>query len=735
MSPLKITVQAAAVTAAWLILGATPILSQTALGSLLNPGGTLYSGGAVYGWGYTQDPNFPVTANAYQRSFPLAVCGSFHGGSIYCPTGYVVKLNATGDQILWATLLGGTAGSEIFSLALDSHGNIWVVGGTNSQDFPVTPNALQSAFGRTFLAELSPDGSQLLYSTFLGGPTKEAGYRVNVDSKDFVYVVGASESATFSTTKGAYKRQPTPGAADLYARKIDPFTNTLIYSTLIGPIADAGDAVNVTYLTTATDDSGVLYVASDTYRPEYPITPGVYSHRSEGRDVLVTAVNPSGIGLIFSTVIGGSGDDYLSGFLRDPAGNLYLSGTTGGRHRLILSQYAPPSPDFPVTPNAMQTSWGPSFLLKLSPDASQLIYSTFFGKSGAGTGLDVAFPQEIHLDEQGRLHILVYSEQSDIPLTPDSASPCYPDWIANRLYLDHWVYVRLAPDMKTIEFATALPVVMFPGGYPLSPYAFDTSGNMYMPSTAGHYFEILNVAQAPPPGPVCIGEFITKQRGPVAPGLLVSIYGPDIGPAQPAWAVPVAGVIPNQLAGVQVMFDDLPASILYAAPNQVDVVVPFAIPTDCPPCFEAFGTTTVSVLRDGSLVGTLTNSTHFAVPWLFSVDGTGYGASAWNPDGTPNSPDHPAHVGDILTFYGAGFGVMTPAVQDGAIPSAPLAAPVYPFFIGGLGRQICSYVGDAPGQVEGIVQFNCQVTLKPDFGIAYVNPTLGVTLRNIIYVQ
>jgi uncharacterized protein (TIGR03437 family) len=154
------------------------------------------------------------------------------------------------------------------------------------------------------------------------------------------------------------------------------------------------------------------------------------------------------------------------------------------------------------------------------------------------------------------------------------------------------------------------------------------------------------------------------------------------------------------LAGAQVLFDGIPAPILSAAPSRIDAVVPFGVATS--------GTATISVLRNGASVA----------PKLFTNDGTGYGAAAWNQDGTPNSASNPAKVGDIVTFYGTGMGAMTPAVVDGTIPQSPQSTTSQMFTLGG--GQYCPlvYSGDAPGLVEGIVQFNCQVVapLPPSAG-------------------
>jgi uncharacterized protein (TIGR03437 family) len=253
------------------------------------------------------------------------------------------------------------------------------------------------------------------------------------------------------------------------------------------------------------------------------------------------------------------------------------------------------------------------------------------------------------------------------------------------------------------------------GGVINGPFDFDTAGQIYISATATsspfhHYFEVLNISQGMNSGPTCLADFVTQTVTPAAPGLLVSILGPGMGPDQPTpLALDAAGRVATQLAGTQVLFGDIPAPILSAEPSRIDAVVPFGVPTS--------GQVTISVLRDGNLVGTITNALARTAPKLFTVDGTGYGAALWNQDGTPNSADNPAHLGDIVTIYGTGAGIMSPIVIDGAIPQSPqaqttsgtiIASPFPP-------QPYCkvTYSGDAPGLVEGIFQVNCQVAAAP----------------------
>ena len=387
----------------------------------------------------------------------------------------------------------------------------------------------------------------------------------------------------------------------------------------------------------------------------------------------------------FSHVIGSSGIDVLCGMVRDSDGNFYAVGIAG-------------APDFPVTTDALQRAWHPGFLFKLSADASTLLYSTFLGANPKGGFV----PQQIKIGTDGKLSMVAVSAQDDPPLNPDSYLPCYP---ASGY---EWTYVRLTADLHAIEYATALPmppVTTEDSG----PFYFDPSGQIYL-TTSIHgepFFETIDVSAAPHSGPVCMATTAIQTSGPVAPGLSVSILGPGIGPDQPApLELDSNGRVTTQLAGTQVLFDGIPAPILSAAPARIDVVTPFGV--------AASGNVTVSVLRNGESVGTLVNALSDYALALYSVDGSGYGAVAWNQDGTPNSASNPAQAGNILTFYGSGAGAMTPTPIDGAIPRSPQSTVVfqpYPFSPDVYpGILVPTYFGDAPGLVEGIVQINCRVS-------------------------
>jgi hypothetical protein len=305
--------------------------------------------GNAYVTGYTYSPDFPTTPMAYNQT-PGGTADTF-----------VTKLDYLGNPV-YSTFLGGAGQDLCYSIAADSGGNAYVTGYTESPDFPTTPGAYNQTFGGGesdgFITKLNAAGSDLWYSTFLGGTMEDSGNDIAVDSSGNAYVTGYTHSADFPTTSGAYNRTKG-GLENAFVTKVNPAGSTLFYSTYLGGSdGDAGRGI-------AVDHSGNAYVTGNTYSPDFPTTPGAYN-RTKGvsADAFVTKVNPAGSALLYSTYLGGSGpyDDGL-GIAVDSSGNAYITGYTN-------------SPDFPTTGSAFNTvfngGFGDTFIAKFSFAASNI---------------------------------------------------------------------------------------------------------------------------------------------------------------------------------------------------------------------------------------------------------------------------------------------------------------------------------------------------------------------------
>jgi hypothetical protein len=247
------------------------------------------SAGEAFVGGNTTSSNFPVTPGVFQGEQGMTT-----------QNGFITKLNPSGSALVYSTYLGGDDVNSVNSIALDSNGNAYVAGSTNSTNFPVTAGAFQSAIGISsfgypqtdaFVSELNSTGTALLYSTLLGGgislgPDADEGdeaFGIAVDGQGMAYVTGRACTGTFPVTAGALEPQNLDGEIDgectAFLTKVDPAPNTpLVYSTFLGGTGN-GDAGDYFYGDQAgglaLDSSGNVYVAGFTLSVDFPVTPGV----------------------------------------------------------------------------------------------------------------------------------------------------------------------------------------------------------------------------------------------------------------------------------------------------------------------------------------------------------------------------------------------------------------------------------------------------------------------------
>ena len=338
--------------------------------------------------------NFPVTSGAYQTDL---------GGTL----AYITKLDASGNNLLYSTYLGGNGGDIGYSIAVDLSGCAYVTGDTYSSNFPTTSGAFQtvyaggSNFTDAFMAKMDASGSTVLYSTYLGGGSNDIGYGIALDPSENAYVTGYTQSSDFPITGGAYQTTYSGGAGyNAFVAKLNPAgggTSDLVYSTYLGGNSftiGAGIAVDL---------SGCAYVTGTT-SSGFDITGGAFQIAYGGgtNDAFVTKLNASGSALLYSTYLGGG--DYNNGcsIAVDSTGCAYVRGYTSAS-------------DFPTTPGAYQTVYGgngDAFISKMNASGSALLYSTYLGGSGFdGGGWGIA------IDLSGNAYVTGYTESTDFPTT------------------------------------------------------------------------------------------------------------------------------------------------------------------------------------------------------------------------------------------------------------------------------------------------------------------------------
>ncbi len=326
--------------------------------------------GHAFVTGVALTSDFPTTPGAYRT----AACPNVYP---FAGDGFVAKLSVDGSALVYSTLLCGQGDDGPAGIAIDTAGNAYVAGTTASSDFPlVDPIELARGGGvigiSGFVSKLSPDGSQLLYSTYLGGSGSAVINGIALDASGNAYVTGETDSTDFPTTPGviqekAGRRHCIDGCTDAFVTKIAPSGSALVYSTyLYGELDDRGNAI-------AVDGAGNAYVVGQTNSLLFPILDAFQSSKRDLDDAFVVKLNPDATRFVYSSYLGGSrfdrspGNGYDTGtaIVLDAAGNAYVAGYTQSK-------------DLPTTPDAFQpnlafgtcdvsdTACGDGFVAKIS---------------------------------------------------------------------------------------------------------------------------------------------------------------------------------------------------------------------------------------------------------------------------------------------------------------------------------------------------------------------------------
>jgi hypothetical protein len=332
--------------------------------------------------GSTSSTNFPTL-------HPLQATSSGGGADAF-----VIKLNAAGAPV-YSTYLGGSGYEAGNGIALDAAGNAYVTGYTESADFPTagTIGSIAPNNKNTFVVKLNPAGSALVYSLLVGGSGDTSGNVIAVDTAGNAYITGYTTSTNFPVSPNAVQPHPGGGGWDAFVSKVNATGSGLLWSTYLGGSGfEFGGEI-------AVDRFGNVYISGDTSSTNFPtVHPVQAAYGGGASDAFVAQLNATGTALVYSTYLGGSGDDHGGGVAVDLAGNASVSGYTN-------------STNFP-TVSALQPTYGgganDAFVAKLNRTGAA-VHVTYLGGNGDDGSLGLA------VDELANAYVTGYTYSTNFP--------------------------------------------------------------------------------------------------------------------------------------------------------------------------------------------------------------------------------------------------------------------------------------------------------------------------------
>jgi uncharacterized protein (TIGR03437 family) len=671
--------------------------------------GNVYVVGSVGGGGVIRAFKIsPSGATLYEFNLAMTPPGTFH----YASPSAVAVDNAG------ALYLAGTTGTTFSFPTPESY-------------FPTVHPLLPYVPGDaevTFVCKIDPTGTQLLFSTLLGGkalqvspPGVTYAEGIAVDPAGNIYVTGWTTAKDFPITPGAFQTTgPTTGPPQPYSGyfyslvpsafvlKIASTLDRIVYSTFLSGQPNTGSRAAFI----GVDAAGVATVAGMTgdgssgNPSHFPNTPGAYGYGTTACCQFVTRLSADGGSLVWSAV--GAGGGLFPGSAAGLGSASMFSLDAGGNLLLARQTY----PTTSTTPGALQTTAPASYpsvgyLARLSSDGSKLT-STFLGTA------DVA---ALTLDPQGNIWVAGSCGSSgllDFPPAFQPASAFYAEISPN---LDRLIQSHLMPGYRAvgIEPAANGAVALFGpfGTLQLLPPGFEQQTDVLdVSNSAAAVYWTYSIPPGPYPG---------AATGPagwqyVSPGAFLSIYGRNLGPSTALNATfDSAGHIATSLGGITVTFDGTPAPLLYASASQINAIVPFEI--------AGQSSTVMRVRTATGFSQSVTLPVIPATPYIvstgkFVIDPSsttpgGPFAAALNQDGTINSETNRAKAGSVVTIFANGAGLYAQPLADGSVVGTQLISPTLPVTVyptcclySNPVPQPVLYAGTAPGLVAGVLQVN-----------------------------
>lgn len=382
------------------------------------------------------------------------------------PEGYNKKFPLIIDPVIIAsTYAGSTVDTWGHSATYDTLGNIYEGGRSFGQGYPVTLGAYQTVFSGTVdisIGKINPTGTSFIYATYIGGTGEEFVHSMITDASGNLYIYGSCGSADYPVTGGCYDNTSN-GNYDIVVSKLNAAGNVLLASTYVGGSGD--DGYNNVYFNYGDhcrgeiilDASNNPIIASFTASANFPATAGAYDPTyNGGQDGVVFKLNSNLTTMMWSTFLGGSGDDAAFGLQLNTSGNVYVVGATAG--------------GFPTTSSVIYPSYqggaDDGFIAELSANGSSLLASTYIGTS-AFDGLYF-----VDLDENDDVYVYGLSE-GNFPVTP---GVYYSPGSQGRLI------IKLDPSLNSIIFSTSF------GSGAIQQYVNDFSPTAFLVDICRHIY-------------------------------------------------------------------------------------------------------------------------------------------------------------------------------------------------------------------------------------------------------
>ncbi len=575
---------------------------------------------------------------------------------------FVSKLSPDGSQVLYTTTFAGSKSDIAVALAIDSAGAAYILGETQSPDFPVTAGALQTTLlapnTQGFVAKVGPNGN-VVYATFFGGSSDiipSAGGLL-VDPAGDVFASGESTGGTFPTTAGVPFTDT--GAGAYFLLKLDPTGSTLLAS-----MRGMGGLI-------ASDASGSVYIAGVQLSDPtmIPVTPGAYQssyqlNSCSGDDQLafpclyqyVAKLDSNLSQIFYATYLTGSYGAFPSAISVDAEGDVWLAGTTNSPDYPVTGQFqpfylasAPPGPQ-----GFMGTVYPPpasGYITEVTPTGSALFYSTYFSGSVTDTITFAAVTTS-------GIYFAGQAGSPDLPGLEGVPLACMPESYATVI----------TPDGLTLTATRSVPGNVL---------AYNPITNMFLSWTGT---ALVSSDPLAPQTPIaCILDVADLLPvSSIAPGELLSIFGANFDNGTSAAG---SAPFPPALGDVTVTLNGLSAPLLYVSPQQINLQAPFEIAGSQQAVLN-LSTSQTNISDSRTLGVTASNPVAFldtvtlrvSEDWFHCpLNGAVYGGGplplAYNSDGSQNTCSNPAAAGSVVRILLQGLGVTSPPQLTGSVNS------------------------------------------------------------------